>query len=261
MCSATPSHATPAFVLKQPITPISTQSLVDKVEVQLMEFLTSKQVEAGDVLPKETELADAFGVSRTVVREALTRLKVRGLIETSKRKGSVVTHPDVLTNIEQILRPQILDQETLREMFELRLVIEVGMADFVFNRITPEDLEALRAIVETEPPADATAVFDSNFEVRFHGKLYEIAGNTTLQRFQTLLLPVFGYVHDRALLSAPQPERPFVSHRGLVDILASGTPDTFRQAMRCHLDNHFHRAFENQVTPAHAADEKVDDAG
>lgn len=134
--------------MKQQIKPVSTQSLVDRVEVQFMDLLAGSEVKAGDVLPKETELADAFGVSRTVVREALTRLKVRGLIESSKRKGSVVTHPD----------------------------------------------------------------------------------------------------------------GPFVSHRGLVEILERGTSDVLRQAMRLHLDNHFRRTLEHQATPGPSSAEVSGDA-
>ena len=244
----------------QQIKPLSTDSLVDRAEVQLMEMLSSSQYKPGDVLPKETDLADAFGVSRTVVREALTRLKVRGLVESNKRKGSVVTHPDVLVGIEQVMQPQILDPDTLKEIFEMRLVIEVGMADLVCARLTPTDLRALRAIVKDEPEGGSTRVFDAGFEARFHGKLYEISGNQTLQRFQSLLLPIFGYVHDRALQAPLDPERPFVSHRRLVDILESGTPDDFRHAMRLHLDNHFRRAFDHQVRLTRSDAEAGNDA-
>ncbi len=225
-----------------------------------MELLSSSQYRPGDVLPRETDLADAFGVSRTVVREALTRLKVRGLVESSKRKGSVVTHPDVLVGIEQVMQPQILDAETLKEIFEMRLVIEVGMAELVCARLTPADLRELRAIVRDEPEGNSTLVFDAGFEARFHGKLYEISGNRTLQRFQSLLLPIFGYVHDRALQTPLDPERPFVSHRRLVDILETGTPDDFRHAMRLHLDNHFRRVFDHQFRPPGQDTAHADDA-
>lgn len=245
--------------MKPEIKPISTQSLVDQVEVQLMNFLVRSQVKAGDVLPKEVELAEAFGVSRTVVREALTRLKVRGLIESSKRKGSVVTHPDLLYNLEQVLRPQILDPDTLRDVFEMRLVLEVGMADLVFSRCTEADLDVLREIVRDEPEGGSAFIFETDFEVRFHGKLYEITGNRTLQRFQTLLLPVFGWVHHSIQNEPRDPNRPFVTHRGLVEILENGTPDEFRNAMRLHLDNHFRRVFDNAVLLQDGNNEGQDD--
>ena len=226
--------------LKDKIEPLKALSRVDDVELRLMEFLAASELRPGDALPKEVELADAFGVSRTVIREALTRLRVMGLIESVKHKGSVVTHPDVLTQLERVLHPQILDEATLRDIFEIRLVLEVGMADLLFARITDADLRELDAIVAAEPQRDV--MFDSDFEVRFHGKLYAISGNRTLRRFQAMLLPVFAYVHESGLVEKPAARsKGYVTHKGLVKILRGGTPEQFREAMRGHLDHQFRR--------------------
>lgn len=227
--------------LKDRIQPLENLSLVDEVELRLMKFLVGSELKPGDSLPKEVDLAEAFGVSRTVIREALTRLKVMGLVESIKHKGSVVTHPDVLTNLERVLQPQILDKETLRDIFEIRLVLEVGMADFLFARMTKKELRELEALVQREPEG-ADNMFDRDFEVRFHSKLYAISGNRTLQRFQALLLPVFAYVYENGMLTKKiTPRKPFVTHRRIVEILRDGTPDLFREAMRSHLDNQFQR--------------------
>jgi GntR family transcriptional regulator, transcriptional repressor for pyruvate dehydrogenase complex len=226
--------------LQDKITPLQNLSLVDEVELRLMKFLIGSELTPGDALPKEVDLAEAFGVSRTVIREALTRLKVMGLVQSIKHKGSVVTHPDVPTIFERVLHPQILDEDTRRDIFEIRLVLEVGMADLLFARMTPADLDELDAIVADEPE-QADSVFASEFEVRFHGKLYAISGNQTLRSFQAMLLPVFAYVHENGRLKAIQPGQPFVTHRRLVEILRGGTPEQFREAMRQHLDNQFRR--------------------
>lgn len=228
-------------LLKHRLKPVDTLSLVDKVEQQLMELLVENEWQPGDLLPKEVELAEAFGVSRTVVREALVRLKTIGLVESIKHKGSVVAHPDILTGLERVLHPKVLNRETLQDVFEMRLVLEVGMADLVFSRITPVDLEELQKIVSEEPAHAANGIFDIDYEVRFHGKLYQIAGNQTLQRFQGMLLSVFQYVHESGLLEQPVPDSEYVSHQELVDALRHGTPEAFRIVMRKHLDNHFRR--------------------
>ena len=226
--------------LKDKIEPLRNASRVDDVELRLMEFLAAREIKAGDPLPKEVELADAFGVSRTVIREALARLRVMGLVESVKHKGSVVTHPDVLNPLERVLQPRILNEETLRDIFEIRLVLEVGMADLLFARVTEDDLRELEAIVADEPQRDVA--FDSDFEVRFHGKLYAICGNRTLRRFQAMLLPVFAYVHHSGMLEKlTRPGRAFVTHKELVRVLREGTPEQFREAMRAHLDHQFRR--------------------
>ena len=222
---------------------IDTASLVDKVENRLVEILKDRNLKVGDSIPKELDLAEALGVSRTVVREALTRLRLMGLIETKKKSGSVITSPDLFGIMSRSMDPHILSQETLKEIFEIRLVLEIGMADFLFQRITKEDIKELKEIVAKEPDVTDHHLFNIDHEIAFHGKLYNITRNETLKKFQSMLLPVFDYVHHSGLLGKPTLLQKFVSHKGLVDILEHGTPDEFRNAMRYHLENHFLRIF------------------
>jgi GntR family transcriptional repressor for pyruvate dehydrogenase complex len=231
-------------VFKKNLKTIDTSSLVDKVEKRLVEILQQKKLKVGDSIPKELELAETLGVSRTVIREALLRLRMMGLIESKKKKGAVITSPDLFGIMSKSMNPHILDQETLKEIFEIRLVLEIGMADFLFQRITKEDIAELYEIVKKEPLVTDQHLFNIGHEVVFHGKLYEITGNETLKKFQKMLLPVFDFVHHSGLLGKPIPFKNFVSHKGLVDILAIGTPELFRNAMRKHLENHFTRLFD-----------------
>ncbi|ETZ22560.1 FadR/GntR family transcriptional regulator [Pedobacter sp. V48] len=222
---------------------LDTSSLVDKVEANLVKLLVERKLRVGDIIPTELDLSRSLGVSRTVVREALLRLRMMGLIDTKKKKGSVITSPDIFGIMSKSMNPHILDQDTLREIFELRLVLEIGMADLLFQRVTPKDIEELKEIVKTEPDTAKDHIFHIDHEIIFHGKLYEIAGNETLKRFQKMLLPIFDYVHNSGLLKKPAQIQKFVSHKGLVDILENGSPELFRNGMRNHLENHFLRIF------------------
>jgi GntR family transcriptional regulator, transcriptional repressor for pyruvate dehydrogenase complex len=223
---------------------IETSSLVDKVEANLVELLQQQKLKVGDSIPKEIELAEALGVSRTVIREALLRLRMMGLIESKKKKGSVITSPDIFGNLSKSMNPHILDPGTLKEVFEIRLVLEIGMADFLFHRITKSNINELKQIVANEPPAAQDHLFNVEHEIAFHGKLYEITGNETMKKFQKMLLPVFDYVHNSGLLKKQTALKTFVSHKELVEILENGTPEQFRNGMRNHLENHFARLFE-----------------
>lgn len=223
---------------------IETSTLVDKVEARLVELLQERKLNVGDSIPKELELAEMLGVSRTVVREALMRLRLMGLIESKKKKGSVITSPDLFGNMSKSMNPHVLDPGTLKEVFEIRLVLEIGMADFLFHRITKEDIAELRKIVESEPPVTQHHLFNVEHEIAFHGKLYEITGNEALKKFQKMLLPVFDYVHNSGVLKKQPLLKQFVSHKELVDILETGTPEAFRNGMRNHLENHFSRLFD-----------------
>jgi len=220
---------------------IDNQTLVDRVEAKLVELLQQRKLKVGDTMPKELDLAKALGVSRTVIREALLRLRLVGLVDSKKKKGAVITSPDIFSTMSKSLNPHILDNSTLKEVFEIRLVLEVGMADLLFRRITEKDIEDLKKIVKNEPEDSKNRMFNAEYEIRFHGKLYEITGNETLKRFQKMLLPVFDYVHQSSILARPDKRKKFVSHQQLVSLLQTGNPQKFRDGMRSHLENHFAR--------------------
>lgn len=223
---------------------VDNTSLVDKVEANLVDLLHRRKLKVGDSIPKEIELAEALGVSRTVVREALTRLKLMGLLESKKKKGAYITSPDIFGIMGKSMKPHMLDQETLKNIFEIRLVLEIGMADFIFHRITKDDVDELKEIVSQEPLETDNISFKTEHEIAFHGKLYEITGNDTLKKFQGLLLPVFDYVQHSELIKKNVTIKKYVSHKGLVDTIENGSPEMFRNAMRNHLENYFARIFD-----------------
>lgn len=220
---------------------IDTRSLVDKVEMNLMDLFIKHHLKPGDVIPREVELAAAMGVSRTVIRESLNRLKTMGLIESKKHKGTVIKSPDIAGILQKSIIPKILDEGTLRDIFEMRLVIEVGMADFVVARATDEDIQELHSIVKDENSPSSDTLFDVDYEITFHGKLYEITGNETLKSFQSLLLPVFKYAYSSGLINKQFENTHYVSHKELVDSLEMRDANKFRKGMRRHLENHFKR--------------------
>lgn len=223
---------------------IERSSLVDKVEANLIELLKQQKLKVGDSIPTELELVEKLNVSRTVIREALMRLRMMGLIESKKKKGSIITSPELFGNMDKSMNPHILSDETLKEIFEIRLVLEIGMADILFHRITKEDIAILNSIVNDEPPTTQNHIFNIDHEIAFHGKLYDITCNNTLKKFQKMLLPVFDYVHNSGLLKKKPTIKQFISHKQLVQILEKGTPEEFRNGMRNHLENHFGRLFD-----------------
>jgi len=227
------------------IKPLENLSLVDKVEIRLKEYFKENKLTIGDSIPKELEFADAMGVSRTVIREALLRLRTIGVIESKKHKGMILTQPDIIQNFEKAIEYNLLGEEALKDIFELRLILEMGMADLLFARKTQEDLDELDKIVtKQEKEERETVVFSLENEIAFHGKLYEMSNNSTLQRFQNLLLPVFQYVHDNMLPEAKDfkySSGEFVTHRDLLNLLKEDNIKAFRIAMRQHLEPHFEK--------------------
>ncbi|MEJ2901924.1 FadR/GntR family transcriptional regulator [Pedobacter panaciterrae] len=221
--------------LSKDLAPIASITMADVVEVKLREYLKKKSFLPGDALPKELELAEALGVSRNVLREALSRLRMLGMIETKKKRGMVLARPDILGTFERVLDPLIIDKETLQDIFELRLVLEMGLADLIYIRKTDKDIAELESIAKKEVNLDNS--FRIKNEIAFHGKLYEMSGNDTLKRFQIMLLPIFDYV----VTLEKKPTRGKINHMDLVQILKTGSKADFKKGMEAHLKPHFDR--------------------
>jgi len=223
--------------LKNDIGRIAHKTMADVVEIRLREYLKRKSFKPGDPLPKEVELAESLGVSRNVLREALSRLRMLGMVETKKKRGMILSRPDILGSFERVLDPLIIDESTLRDLFELRLTLEVGLADLLYLRKTKEDVAELEKIAKNQKVTGSRPTFRIKNEIDFHGKIYQMTGNETLQRFQSMLLPIFGYLVS--LEKVPIIGK--VSHLDLVEILKHGDKEEFRQGMVKHLEHHFNK--------------------
>ncbi|RRB07470.1 FadR/GntR family transcriptional regulator [Larkinella rosea] len=217
--------------------PLESLSMTDRVENILREYFTENAFKPGDALPNELEIAQKLNVSRNVVREALSRLRMLGMVEARPRRGMIMAQPDLLAGIEKVLNPFILSKSNQKDIFELRLILEMGIAEFLFARKTQQDLDELEAIVEKQK---TLPVLSKEDEIEFHGKLYDMTGNETFQRFQSLLFPVFEHVFATLTTTADHvaPANP-VTHYDLFKILNDGTPEEFRKAMHIHLSVYY----------------------
>lgn len=221
------------------IKPIETVTQVDKIEKSLEEYFETANLQPGDELPKEIDLAKALGVSRTALREALSRFRTLGLIESKKNRGMSLTFPDPFINMGRVMSPRLLGGQTMKDMFELRLVLEIGICELLFKRKTKENLAELRQIVEKEEKAGSQKDILKH-DIEFHSMLYKISGNETVLRFQKLLIPIFNFVHQQSVLDKkPAPKLNIVTHKELCESLEKGTPDEFRKKMKMHLSIYF----------------------
>jgi len=220
--------------------PVENLTQVDKIEISLQEYFRSEDFSPGDSIPKEMELAKAMGVSRTAIREAIARFRILGIIESRKNRGMILTRPDILNNMHRLMDPQLLHGDTMKEIFEMRLVIEIGLADFLFLRKTEESLAKLEQIVDNEEKAE-NKIERLKYDVKFHSMLYEISQNDTIQRFQNMLLPIFNYMNNELHIKSQVPDSEYASHRVLLNVLKNGTPEEFRNKMHNHLMLYFQK--------------------
>lgn len=218
-----------------PLSPVSSKTLADAVELRLYEFIRANQLTVGDVLPGEVELAAKLRVSRHIVREALSRLKMLGLVESRKRRGMELVKPDPFIGLERMATANVLDDRDQLELLELRVVLELGMCDYVSARITPADLRELAKIVKHDRPEQHYLPEMDKVEYQFHAKLYQISGNETLKRLQGILNPFLSILRQNNRIPLRKNPNP-PSHQDLYELLKTGDAAGFRDAMRRHLE-------------------------
>ena len=209
--------------------------LADQATLELRNYIRKQKFQPGDLLPGEIELSLQLGVSRTIIREALSRFRMMGIIDSRRRRGMILQSPDFLSGMELALDGSWLKTETLREMFEFRLMLEMGIGEFLFGQNRERLIKKLERIVAKE----LTVTKDSErmrLDAEFHAALYVATGNNSLIRFQKMLYPLFvKYASKRAKNQVD----PAVKHVDLLEEIKTGTPESFGKAMRQHLEPHF----------------------
>lgn len=231
-------------------------TLVDQVEDRLLNYFKEKDLRKGDAIPNEMELTASLGVSRSVVREALSRLKMMGIVETRTRRGMVLSEPSLLGGMRKVVDPRILSEDKLFDILEFRIALEIGICSEIFRKITPADIESLEEIVQVG------IMYENNeyapfSEFAFHTKLYKITGNKTIAEFQNIIHPVMVFVKDKFQeFLAPiniglKEDRRIVTHQDLLKYLKEGDVDGYRKALEEHFE--VYRIFVNQKNAYNAA--------
>lgn len=214
-------------------------TLVDQVEDKLLSYLKESDIGVGDHIPNEIELAATIGVARSVLREALSRLKMLGVIETRPRRGMIMKEPSIFNGIKKIIDPRILNEDTIFEMLHFRITLEIGMCQDLFLNITDQDLEELKEIVD-KSVSYANNEYDPYSEYDFHAKLYRIAGNKIVSEFQEMVYPLMSFVNKKfSALIKPinvemSKEGKIVTHHDLLNFLYAKDEEGFVKALQNH---------------------------
>lgn len=214
------------------------ETLANRVVAELERLIVESRLGDGDRLPSERELAMQFGVSRTVVREAVRALAARRLVSVEGGRGTIVRTPTTEAAADAmvlLLRVQGGAQET--EMAsEVRRILESEIAAIAAIRRTPEDESRLAAILEEaerhleDPEAFAEA------DMAFHSVLAQATHNPLFTVILDSLAQVLLEVRLLALRIPGTPRRSLAHHRAVFEQVRTGEPTAAREAMDRHMD-------------------------
>ncbi|MFA5751973.1 MAG: GntR family transcriptional regulator, partial [Bacteroidales bacterium] len=239
MTSQTNSISTPMISCRK-VEDVSQITLVDIVENSLIAYIKENHLKVDDCLPSEAELAKSLGVARSVLREALSRLKVYGLIESRPRNGMVLREPSIFAPMKKVMQLNIWGEQTMFDILGLRVNLEIGMVDDIFNHLNDKHIEELTKIVNVSKVLENN-LYEGISEINFHSKLYEMTGNKAFIMFQDLIHPVIDFIKSNFEVSFKpinkrlKEEGQIVTHSDLLTFLKFRDKEGFRKS----LENHF----------------------
>jgi GntR family transcriptional repressor for pyruvate dehydrogenase complex len=227
--------------------------LADKVADLMRETIRSLDLRPGDRLPSERELGEQFGVSRTVIREAVRSLAGTGLLEVRQGSGLRVASADpakVRESMEMYIRGSSVDYPNVHEV---RAMLEVEIAVLAARRATKEDLEQLgaarTAIEEAVDDVEAASVGD----VEFHRAIAMCAHNP----LYIVLLDSIGdaqlAIRRENWATGSGPDT-LAEHADIFDCIAARDEEGAAAAMRTHLESvasRWHARADGDSTTSH----------
>lgn len=219
-------------------------NLTGRVTSQLEALILENRLQPGDRLPALPELAQRFGVSRTVVREAVGALAAKGLLEVRHGSRAVVRHPSanaVAQSMSLYLRggqPQL----DIVKVSQVRRVLEIEIAGYAAEQRTDMDLQRLASfltemavLVQVDAIPQANQARYMRCDVNFHTALAEATHNELFALLLNSLVDIMLEVRELSFAVPGAPQRALAFHRTIYEQVQAGNVAGARQAMHAHL--------------------------
>ncbi|KAA9369704.1 MULTISPECIES: FadR/GntR family transcriptional regulator [Ochrobactrum] len=213
------------------------EQLPARIASEIVRQITEGSFLPGHKLPTEHNLAQSFGVSRSVIREAIAQLRNEGLIETRQGVGAFVTEPDRRHAIR--IEPETLaDRDHFQSLFQLRMALEIEAAGLAAVHHTAEDMckldEALSAMNGREKWTDegisADLTFHRALAAATHNEYFPLVLGFIAERISQAIRAA----RARAVLEEIV-EITIAEHTAIRDAIALRDPLKAREVMRNHV--------------------------
>nr|WP_315427682.1 FadR/GntR family transcriptional regulator [uncultured Albidiferax sp.] len=246
--SAHPGDSSSATAATRPRRP---RGLVSEIVEALVLSIRQGQLQPGDKLPTEVEFMARFDVSRTVVREAISKLQASGLVETRHGIGTFVIEPPDTRNFK--IAPE--DFATVADviaLLELRISLETEAAGLAAQRRTPANLLQLDAALQNFKDAIPHESDGVPADFQFHMEVARATGNQHFADLMTYLgTMIIPRTRVKTLESVPEGRLAYLQkvhaeHESIYHAIRDQDSDSARAAMRTHLSNSRERLRRSQ---------------
>lgn len=216
--------------------PIEKDRFYKHIVHQITRSILTGQMQPGDQLPTEPELAEQFDVSRTVVREAIKALNMQGLVSVTPGRGTFITQPPIETVTNSLHMMLTFEDHPGDDLIVARRILEIPIVRLAAEHATTENIAALQEYLDGMRAAqDAPEDFIAH-DTAFHAELARATQNAVLS---VLIQPIIMLLQGtrETLVRVPSSvERALKHHERVFDAIKAGDADNAEQAMLAHLD-------------------------
>jgi DNA-binding FadR family transcriptional regulator len=213
-------------------------SLPDEIAKLLHGEITKGTLKAGDRLPTEQQLCNLFGVSRPVVREAISQLKYDGVLESFQGRG-VFVKQDIGASF-RLGTPDLDDQKELAHILELLIAVEVAATGLAAERRSAAELAGIKRALDAMATAIEQGDSGVDEDFRFHRKIVEVTDNPFFigftgfleSRVRNLIRAARTTTRFKGLVHQVQKE-----HEAIYQAIEAGDPEAAKVAAERHLRN------------------------
>ena len=210
---------------------------------QIRTLIAAGRIKPGDRLPPERELAELFKASRNSVRDAIRVLEQMGLIESRQGDGTYVRSVSPEERAEPLALLLLQSRTQMRELWEVRRVLEPALAEFAAARITDEELGELEAILDSQRRKVEAGFIALEEDTAFHNGIAEAARNTVMLRALDTLVDLLRQSREGSLQQHDRPAYSLAGHRRILAALRRRDPEGARAEMLRHLRDIEERIF------------------
>ncbi len=220
-----------------PLAPIVRESVPEQVARRVLDLVVARQLRPGDQLPPERDLAEALGVSRPSVREAIRGLQILGVVRSRQGGGHLVTALDADAILGPIRFFLALEPANVRALYDVRALIEAEVARLAAARLSEQDLWVMGEMLRRQEGRLGDPAYFRKSDFAFHQVVWEGCGNPFLKRIGESLHALGLEVRTRASETPGVLQQSFRDHGRLLDALQARDGAGAAEAAAEHMRN------------------------
>lgn len=206
--------------------------VVSKIEKEVL----SGKLNPGERLPSEEKLCEQFGVSRTVIREAIQQLRGRGMLRTLKGSGSYIADPSLNSLSSALETYSVLTKEdSFLQLIDFRILVETECARLAAQHAGQRDLEEISQLMDDMKKSVGNREQFSQEDIAFHSTIAKASRNNI---YLTVLCGLEKRCIEYAYTNRGDEDwygSVIATHKDVYDAIAAGKADEAASAMRQHL--------------------------